>query len=624
MRALKSIPGTLALAVLATGLLLLISAGGVFSTWALDWFWRLNGPLKSQSGAFSGIGDQVAIIAIDEATLRRYRGERSRLPRDVYARIIDEATRMGARLIGFDVTFDEPGDAAEDRQLAESARRSGIVVTNCYLANNEDFSRIWISGRAFFRDLARAEGFADFPLDLDRDKFIRRVRLYYPRGELPCRISFAIALYLADIGRTPADVQYERTALVLPRPGGMSSIRLPLDYRGLSLVGFLGGARSLPTWSAADLLDGKVPAEAIRDRIVLVGGTAAEYRDSFHTPFSPLGDLPGVELHGHLLENLFAGVTLREISGPSWWTILLVLAAAAAAIVHFFSAIHGGIMLAVIGAGCLPLTLFLFVNRMIFVNPFDLWATFAVSWAVVTVHDAYRLSQEKNQIAKLFRQYVAPHLLQELLDHPESIARGGARRQAVILFADVRGFTTICEESSPEHVISFLNTYFNAMTNVIFRFEGVIDKFMGDGLMAFFGVPLFHDHTVSRAVEAALAMQQALRDLQRSHARDGDFPIRRIGIGIHGGEVVVGNVGSDLYQEYTVLGDAVNVAARLESQATNGGILISGWVKDHLPTHRFSLRSCGALKVKGRKSEVEAFEVIDTQHDTTASEASIG
>ncbi|HNV68215.1 MAG TPA: adenylate/guanylate cyclase domain-containing protein [Candidatus Ozemobacteraceae bacterium] len=609
MRTLKAAAGAVALAVVATALLLVISAGGVFSTWALDWFWRLNGPLKKPTGGISGIGDQVVIVAIDEPTLRRYRGERPRLPRDVYARIITQASQMGARLIGFDVTFDEPGTAEEDRQLAEAARTSGTVVTNCYLANNENFSRIWISGRAFFREHAKAEGFADFPLDLDRDKFIRRVRLYYPRGDLPCRVSFAIALYLADIGQTPDSVLYERTALVLPRPGGLDSIRIPLDHRGLSLVGFLGGAKSLPTFSATDLLDGKIPPEALRDRIVLVGGTAAEYRDSFHTPFSPLGDLPGVELHGHLLENLFSGILLREVSGPTWWAILLLTASVASFFVHRVGTIAGGIVLSLVGVACLPLALLLFVNRMTFINPFDLWATLAVTWTSVTFYDSYRLRNEKNQLAKLFRQYVSPHLLQELLEHPESIARGGARRQAVILFADVRGFTTICEESSPEHVISFLNTYFNAMTKVIFRFEGVIDKFMGDGLMAFFGVPLFHDHTVVRAVEAALAMQQALVDLQQMYRQQGEFPIRRIGIGIHGGDVVVGNVGSDLYQEYTVLGDAVNVAARLESQAMNGGILISGWIKDHLPADRFSLRSCGALKVKGRKGEVEAYEV---------------
>ena len=592
------------------GLLLLISAGGVLSTWALDWLWNLNGPFKTVPGDRVTIGDQVVIVAVDETTLRRYREGRPRLPRLIHARIAEVAASMGARLIGFDVTFDEPGTLEEDSALAEAASKTGRVVTNCFLANNEDFSKIWITGRAFFRDKVRAEGFADFPLDLDRDHFIRRVRLFYPRGDLPCRISFALALYLADIGAKPDDVVYERSAIVLPRPGGFTPIRLPLDHRGLSLVGFLGGAKSLPTISAADLIEGKVAAERIRDKIVLVGGTAAEYHDSFHTPFSPKGDLPGVEMHGHLLENLFAGKTLREISGPVWWGFLLLIAFFAAMVTGRLRPVPGGIVLGVVGIALLPLTLWLFIEEGVFANPIDLWASLLLSWGIATACDSYLLQSEKNTITRLFRQYVSSHLLNELLEHPEAIARGGALRQAVILFADVRGFTAICERCSPEQVISFLNTYFNKMTQVIFAHDGVVDKYIGDGLMAFFGVPIFREDAAARAVEAAIAMQRGLLELRDRQGSASAFPIERIGIGIHGGEVVVGNVGSEMHQEYTLLGDSVNVAARLESLSTAGEILISGWIKERLPEGRFTLQARGLLKVKGRKGEIDAFEVV--------------
>ncbi|MFZ2955754.1 MAG: adenylate/guanylate cyclase domain-containing protein [Candidatus Ozemobacteraceae bacterium] len=601
-----------AIALLSSGLTvlaLLISAGGVFSTWALDWLWGLNGPFKTLPGDRTTIGDQVVIVAIDEATLRRYRGDHPRLPRDVYASVIETAAGMGARLVGLDITFDERTNPDADQALANAAGSTGKVVTNCFLANNEDFSKIWISGRSFFWNQTRGEGFADFPLDLDRDHFIRRVRLFYPRGDLACRISFALALYLADIGAKPEEVVYDRSSIVLPRPGGFAPIRLPLDYRGLSLVGFLGGAKSLPTVSAADLIEGKVPAEAIRDKVVLVGGTAAEFRDSFHTPFSPKGDLPGVELHGHLLENLFAGKMLREISGPTWWGLLLLIAACSGALTGRLRPVPGGIALAIGGAGMLPLTLWLFVGQSVFINPFDVWTVLAISWACATAADSYFLQGEKNTIARLFRQYVSPNLLNELLEHPEAIALGGARRQAVVMFADVRGFTSICERCTPEEVISFLNIYFNEVTKVIFTHGGIVDKYIGDGLMAFFGVPIFHEDASQRAVEAGIAMQHALRELQSRHVQP-PFPIERIGIGIHGGEVLVGNVGSEQHQEYTLLGDVVNISARLESLSTGGEILISGWIKEHIPVDRFTLNPRGPLKVKGRKAEVEAFEVI--------------
>ncbi len=249
---------------------------------------------------------------------------------------------------------------------------------------------------------------------------------------------------------------------------------------------------------------------------------------------------------------------------------------------------------------------------------FDLWAALGLGWVCATALDTLFLRREKNTIARLFHRYVSPNLLNQLLEHPEAIALGGARRHAVVLFADVRGFTRICEERQPEEVITFLNTYFNAVTQIIFDHGGVLDKYIGDGLMAFFGVPIASGKEPEQAVRAALAIRQALVRLRAKGQAAGDFPIREIGIGINGGEVVVGNVGSEVHQEYTLLGDTVNVAARLESLARSGEILISGWVKDNLPAGVFQVHARGAMQVKGRRGEVEAFEVTGLATGTPA------
>ncbi|NLI76329.1 MAG: adenylate/guanylate cyclase domain-containing protein [Candidatus Riflebacteria bacterium] len=601
----------LAMALLAAALmalLLLLSKGGLLTSWALDRLWSLNGPFGATVGDGTVLNPQVVIAGIDNQTLRTLRGDRPRLSREIHARLVTTLTAMGARHIGFDITFDQPGDPAEDQALREAARQSGRVVTNCYLKNDEVFSRIWIEGRSFFRGEAFSEGFVDMPLD--GDHFIRRTRLYAPKGELPTRVSLALAMYLADIGRTPQDVEYHRSYLVLPRLAGLSPITLPLDHTGLSLIGFLGKPGSIPTYSVADILAGKVPNEAFRDKCVLVGGTAEEFRDSFHTPFSPKGDMPGVEIHAHVLQNLFTNRLPREWSGPTWWALLLALAVGTAVFSGWRKPERALLWVIPAALAVLPLVLWLFVSSGLFLNMFDLWAALGLGWICATTLDTLFLRREKNTIARLFHRYVSPNLLNQLLEHPEAIALGGARRNAVVLFADVRGFTRICEELQPEEVITFLNTYFNAVTQIIFDHGGVLDKYIGDGLMAFFGVPIATGKESEQAVRAALAIRQALVKLRAEGQAVGDFPIREIGIGINGGEVVVGNVGSEVHQEYTLLGDTVNVAARLESLARSGEILVTGWVKDNLPPGVFRVDSRGPMQVKGRRGEVEAFEVV--------------
>ncbi|MBF0408056.1 MAG: adenylate/guanylate cyclase domain-containing protein [Candidatus Riflebacteria bacterium] len=606
---------TVFLSLIITSSALILFGGGILSAWSLDWLWSIIGPLKT-SNEESVIGKQVVIIGVDEKTLFKLRGDKSRLSREVYARLIQKLSEMGARRIGLDITFDEAGNELEDKALFDSAKKADRVVTNCYLANSEDFTKIWISGRSFFRKVAKAEGFADFPLDFDRDHFIRRVRLYYPRGELPCRIAFSVALYLSDIGARPEDAVYDGSAVELPAPISSERIRIPLDYRGLALVGFLGGAGSLETFSALDLLEDRIPIEKIRDKIALIGGTAAELRDSFHTPFARKGEMPGVELHGHLLECLLAGKFIREITGPYWWLSLILMTVTFSLITVYTSPLKGAIFSISFSFLQFPLVPYMFASQGIFINPFDIWGCVALSWISAILSNDIILRREKSTITKLFRQYVSPNLLRELLENPESIALGGAKREAVVLFADIRGFTSVCEERPPEEVINLLNKYFNIVSQKIFENGGVVDKYIGDGMMAFFGIPIYHGNEAENSVRSAIQMLSELRKFNAGIDGKEEFSFKNIGIGIHGGVVVVGNVGSDKHQEYTILGDTVNVASRLEALSQKDEILISSWIKERLPEGKFKLKSMGDVKVKGRKSHVHGYQVLGENINT--------
>jgi len=587
--------------------ILIISWGGILNSWSLDWLWRINGPIKAAMGSSARLDSQVVVAAVDNRTLRKLRGDKLRLSREVYARLIDRLTELGARFIGFDITFDNSGDPAEDRAILEAVIRSGRVVTNCFLMNDEVFSKVWVEGRAFFHGKAFAEGFVDQPLD--GDHFIRRTRLYSP-DDLPTHVSLSLALFLAACERVPSEVEYHRSFLLLPRVKGVSPLNLPLDYLGRSLIGFVGGPGTIASVSVCDVLEPDFPVDKIRDKIILVGGVAEEFRDSFHTPFSPKGDLPGVELHAQVLHSLFTGGIPYEWAGPTWWLTIVGLTAAIAVFSGWRKPERAIFWVIPAAIGVVPLVLSLFTMSGMFINPFDLWAALSIGWVCATAMDTFYLRGEKTTIARLFHRYVSPNLLNQLLEHPEAIALGGARRQAVVLFADVRGFTRICEERKPEEVITFLNTYFTVVTQIIFDHGGVLDKYIGDGLMAFFGVPIAQGNEAEQAVRAALAIRQSLVKLKAQGQAAGDFPIKEIGIGINGGEVVVGNVGSEVHQEYTLLGDTVNVAARLESSARSGEVLIAGWIKQRLPDGVFRVEARGAMQVKGRKGEVEAFEVL--------------
>lgn len=594
------------IAAFLMGLLLLASNGGLLSSWALDHLWRLNGPFKVSIGGQAIGGDQVAVVAIDNKSLRAFRAKDSqRISRKVYADLINKLSAMGARSIGFDVTFDRPGSKLEDTALEIAVKKYGRVVTNCYLKNDKLFENLWIDGRSFFRDSAISEGIADLPLD--SDNYIRRVRLYAPKGELSCRVAFCLSMYLADIQASPSQVVYSKNSIKIPRPGVLPPMDLPLSYNGQSLIGFLGGPQSLPTYSALDILENKIVKEKIRDKIIVVGGTADEFRDMFHTPFAINGRMPGVEIHAHLIEALLMGKLPREISGPYYWFTLCLFASIIAILTGTLGPMRLLPFMVIIAIGWLPIVLWLFVSHGVFINMFDVWACLVLSWISATAIRSYFLQSEKQAISNLFHQYVSPNLLQELLDNPDAIALGGARKEAVILFADIRGFTGLCEDKPPEEIITFLNMYFDAVTKEIFSHGGVLDKYIGDGLMAFFGVPIFRGNEACQAVEAAVKMQAAVKRLKLTH--NDKFPVDKIGIGIHGGMVVVGNVGSERHMEYTLLGDIVNVAARLESLSRNGEILVSKWVYDRLPKVGFNIVSRGELQVKGRKNVVDTYEV---------------
>ncbi len=216
--------------------------------------------------------------------------------------------------------------------------------------------------------------------------------------------------------------------------------------------------------------------------------------------------------------------------------------------------------------------------------------------------------REKDAIKRAFTRYVAREVVTEILKDPDKIVLTGERREVTVLFCDVRGFTSISERLSPEQVVSLLNAFYTLMIDTTFKHDGTLDKFLGDGVMAVFGAPIFHaDHTL-RALRTALAMQAGIRELSARRAAEGKPPLK-IGIGVNAGSAVAGNVGTEARMEYTVIGDSVNLASRLESYAKPGQILIAEHTYD-IVKDAIEARSLGRLKVRGKEEELEVYEVL--------------
>ncbi|HYL97361.1 MAG TPA: adenylate/guanylate cyclase domain-containing protein, partial [Blastocatellia bacterium] len=221
-----------------------------------------------------------------------------------------------------------------------------------------------------------------------------------------------------------------------------------------------------------------------------------------------------------------------------------------------------------------------------------------------------------------YSRFMPRHVVNEILTHPDSISLGGTNQIVTMLFSDIRGFTSMSEGLSPETVVLLLNKYFAEMTPIVFTYQGMLDKYIGDGLMALFGVPYQSDNPAGRAVQAAIAMQTAMAKLNQDLSQAG-LPDIAIGIGINTGNVTVGYIGSDQRTDYTAIGDAVNLAARLEKQAGPGQILISRStfevLKESVPTKLF-----GEIKVKGKKESVQVYEVLWQDKNETGALPSLG
>jgi len=558
------------------------AAGGLepYSLKTLDILFRVV-PLPPAS-------PQVVLVTVDQPDLDFFKeqGINWPWPRQLYGPLIAFCKRGGARAVIFDLLYTEPSvyGPDDDREMAKAAAAAGNVVFACFLTREEKGvnpqeadllakAGLVITGsppaglpnyRAVIPPIppltAAACTLGNVECAPDPDGIYRRLPLVAGfNGRWIPLLGFSAFRH----GVAPGPWRFAEGALV------QGNYRIPLDFQGRFLLKFRGPARSHKRYSAANVIQSEIrlrhgrpplyPPAEFQDRWVLLGLTAPGLLDLKAAPVSPV--YPGVELHATLLDNLIQGDFLRP--APGQWLLAVFLAAASALTVLFAKGWLAPLLaLLSLGLAAAGLSYLLFWASW-WLDPLPPGVALAASFGMAAVYRYATEGRQKQAIRRMFAQYMSDTVISHLLAHPEKLKLGGERRRVTLFFSDLAGFTTLSERLAPEAVVVLLNEYLSRMTEIILDEMGTVDKFEGDAIMAFWGAPLDQEDQAERACRAALRQQAALSELNRRLGQQG-LPAFRMRIGLHTGEAIVGNLGSQKRFDYTVIGDTVNLAARLE------------------------------------------------------------
>jgi adenylate cyclase len=626
-------------------------------------------------------GGETVIVTIDEKSLGEL--GRWPWSRATIARLVEALDQYKVKAVGFDIVFAEPekntglqvlrdmegeikrnriGDARlnqllarktamtdTDAILSQAIRKAGNITLGYFFhlskeearhlspqdlaeatRNIDKFKYPMIRAKGNPNDRMILETYAPVPnIDViseagthggyfnafpDQDGSYRRALLAVKYGEnyYP---SLAVAL-LMQYWNSSSDI------LTIGETGiegiTIHETEIPVDESGRLLINYLGPAKTFPHYSAVDVINQRIASELLRDKIVIIGATAIGIFDMRVTPFSPV--FPGVEIHATIIDNILHDNHLIQSGLTKFidFCCIIVFGLIMGMVIPKVRAFPGvALCLAIIGA-------FIVMNAYIF-GQFNVWLnliypvlTMMTVYLGITVYRFVTEERERKKIRGAFQYYLTASVINEMLKDPSKLKLGGDKKNLTVLFSDIRGFTTISEKLNPDELVHLLNEYLTAMTDIVFKYDGLLDKYMGDAIMAVYGAPLDQPDHALRACRTALDMLKALATLQKRWTEEGR-PALNIGIGINTGDMVVGNMGSQMRFDYTVMGDSVNLGSRLEGINKEYGtnIIISESTYQAVRDVLFC-RELDAVRVKGKAQPVRIYELLSEQKDAAA------
>lgn len=535
----------------------------------------------------------LVILAIDEPSFQQLQVQWP-FPRRMHAQVLERLRADGALAIGFDVVFAEPTSAIDDAALAQAiAAAPPVVLAAMRELTESGNASLWTEVMPLEQFLSAGAIAGQTQVTPDDDFVVRR------REASPDTFAARLAtLAGTTLGTNPQQDWAE-------------------------LIGYAGPRGTFDTRSYYQALEPDLlPKGFFQGKIVLIGRsvrTASELErsqaDMFNSPFAVINHedrlFPGVEIQANLMANLVHGGALRSVD-QSWqvalaFSLVMLLAALS-------PRLHPGLMAllsSLLAVGAVLATFWLFAVQKIWLPPL-LPMLIILGFYAISLLVGYLESRKHALKTRLmFSQYVPPEVVARLIDNPDLFKLGGEVRELTLMFTDLANFTAMSEHLSAPATVEVLTEYFNTMTTIIHHHGGTVDKFIGDAVMAFWGAPLPDAQHAEHAVRAAIDMQQAMHGLTEQLVSRG-LPTIRMRIGVHTGDVVVGNVGSRSRFSYTAIGDAVNLAARLEgaNKAFGSGILLSEASASGLPPE-LTLRHLDTVIVKGKSEPVKVFTPCD-------------
>lgn len=551
----------------------------------------------------NGTGDDIKIIAIDEETLSEY-GPLNEWSREKAAELIEvlyEDEEKAPSIVAFDLMFIGNTDEQVDIKLSDAVKNKNVVTATNLVYRGR--TRYNLDGSPYYdtRNIEMEElpykrlneqvdtGYAN--AEISKDGFVRTTRLFTKVNE-ETRYSFATQIYRKYMSLMGREKEAEEI----------------VSSKNQTQFFYSGKPGEFEHYSLKDVIEKKIPAEAFKNRIVMVGAYAPGMLDSYHSAAKRGQDMYGVEINANIVRALMLGKTASRINRlyvAIIAALVFLLYTFMARQMNMYPALLMGvwIMLANIISGRLLATNGKLISQVY------VYLVCIIMMVYIIVEKYVWETIKKKRVINSFKKYMAPQVIDQMAkDDSFNIELGGQKRDVAVLFVDIRGFTTLSEMLSPEEIVRILNRYLTLTSECIFEFGGMVDKFIGDATMAIFNAPTDQEDYIYKAVRAGLLMQEKGeklgKELEEEYGKTVSF-----GVGIHIGPAVVGNIGSERRVDYTAIGDTVNTASRIEGKSGRGELLISEDVFKALEG-RIEAEFKEDMTLKGKANTVPVYKVI--------------
>jgi adenylate cyclase len=605
---------------------------GFLDTWeAKTYDWRLESSVQ-----FDSAKSQVVMFYVDQASLdfMKQNSIGWPWPRALYGDVLRFCQAGGARAVVFDIIYSEDSvyGAADDLAFATGLQQAGNGFLAVFLSRKAtsvaqdvapilEKSAVTVTGRGVpIQDYPRfmalpipplmqaARGFGNVQLAPDGDGTYRRVPLLFGyQGKI------IPSLYIGILHAEQPDMPIA----LAPQALEFGDHQVPLDAQGNMVLKYYGGVDTFPSMSLAhvmmaarDLKEGKTPEidpATVKDKVVIIGVSAPGLYDLRPQPLA--SRYPGAEIHATAFQNILTNDYMRLV--PQWVGLLGVLVLSIAMGIVLRLDVHTAVAVAA-GMAALAIAIgvpFVLIRQSWWAPMVAPVAAVVGTFAVAMVVNYLAEGKKKRVIRDTFQKYLAPMVVKSLLKNPESIALGGVDTQVTVFFSDIANFTNMAEKMSAAELVAVLNDYLTRCSQIIMDDHGTIDKYIGDAVMAFWGAPLPMANHAEMACTAAIKVQEMLASWNAEREAK-ELPVLMTRIGIHTGTGIVGNMGSSQRMNYTVMGDAVNLASRLEGLNKFFGTqtIASGDCVKNL-REQFLCRHLAAVRVKGREGVIEIYEL---------------